>query len=92
MARKSLAAAYSTSHNTLRRLRGSAKNYCCVVCESPAYEWSLSAKAVRIYLGQSSPVNLSPYSRDIWDYEPKCLSCHRTEDRGAKEGIRIERR
>lgn len=70
---------FDAIHKRLSRARGSASKYPCVDCGKDAQEWSYN---------QSDPAELYqafgaaqvPYSLDINNYDPRCISCHRKFD------------
>jgi hypothetical protein len=74
---------YSSMHRRIRKRKGSATKYACVGCGESAREWSLilSTSENRIIRDQNGQY---PYSLNVNDYEPRCVSCHRKHDRRQK--------
>lgn len=66
---------YNSVHQRLRRVRGRAAEHPCVDCSGPAYDWSLSATPTHVTEGGRG------YSTDLDDYEPRCRSCHRAQEK-----------
>ncbi|AET09804.1 hypothetical protein [Gordonia phage GTE5] len=59
-------ASYSARHQRLRAIRGSASQFQCVDCQSPAVDWSQV----------TGSTGLDVYK----DYAPRCRSCHMSYD------------
>lgn len=71
---------YSYAHERVRRIRGSASDYLCVLCEGQAQEWAYdyrSADPEKALVWE----NLT-YSQDPSEYVPMCHSCHVRFDKG----------
>ncbi|TDD98904.1 hypothetical protein [Jiangella asiatica] len=69
--------AYSSAHQRVAAARGDAAEHRCVDCGARALEWS--------YRGDSPDELINPrglrYSPWPDDYEPRCILCHRINDR-----------
>lgn len=78
---------YTAAHKRVARWRGFAKEHDCVDCGKQAQEWSYrggssfeqSGPSPRRKNGKTVYVN-SKWSGYIWDYEPRCVDCHKTYD------------
>ena len=61
------AATYSAKHRRIRDQRGTAKEYCCIDCGAKARQWSH-----RHDTDDGDPFN----------YDPRCVPCHKVYDQG----------
>ncbi len=62
---------YFTVHQRLVRQEGPARDLICS-CGSPARQWS--------YIGPRQPNERMPFSEDLTQYRPRCVSCHKKAD------------
>lgn len=62
---------YLTVHKRLHKIRGRAETHLCS-CGQPAAQWS--------YIGPREPGERMPYSENLDEYEPLCVSCHKRRD------------
>lgn len=69
-------ASYSAIHQRLTRARGRARTHTCVDCSDPAAQWSYS----RTNGPGHRESEVGPYSVDLNDYDPRCVSCHKKFD------------
>lgn len=65
---------YTAVHQRLARLRGPASEHTCP-CGQPAAQWA--------YMGDRQPDERAPFSEDLWEYAPRCTSCHKRFDLSA---------
>lgn len=66
---------YFTAHDRLRRWRGPASE--CVHCSSSGpYQWAYDREKAKKRLVEDG----MPYSPDVNDYIPLCVSCHKRYD------------
>lgn len=69
-------ASYTAVHQRLARVRGRASTHRCVDCSKAASQWS--------YGHARGPghreCEAGPYSVDLADYDPRCVSCHKKFD------------
>ena len=74
----------------VRAVRGSASNHACVACGNPAEHWSYRHNSpgelmcTKTIHGYECVLRYSP---DPADYDPRCLSCHRTYDARSLKGV-----
>lgn len=78
---------YAALHARLRAELGPAKDYQCIDCEKPAYQWS--------YIGGDPDEVLEPqfigkrgprrFSRNSEFYRPRCTKCHSAFDRAQRQ-------
>lgn len=72
---------YHTAHDRLRRWRGPASE--CVRCSSSGpYQWAYDRENAKKRLVEDG----MPYSPDVNDYMPLCVSCHKFFDLSMIEG------
>lgn len=67
---------YVTMHQRVRRALGKAVLRSCVDCGNPAKHWSYNRRGVAEVVDKRG----TPYSLDVNDYEPRCVSCHKRFD------------
>ena len=74
---------YTAVHARVKRQKGSASTYTCVVCEGPATDWAWIEGCPDTQQGVANPKrkSLSPYCAHIEHYEPRCKKCHMHQDR-----------
>lgn len=76
-------ASYYAIHQRLKRARGRARAHRCTDCSGPASQWS--------YTRTNGPghreCEIGPYSVDLADYDPRCVSCHKKFDLRESGGI-----
>lgn len=69
-------ASYSAVHLRLRKWRGRASAHQCIDCGKRAGQWS--------YGHARGPghreCEVGPYSVDLADYDPRCVTCHKKFD------------
>ena len=70
---------YMGTHNRVRRIRGSARNYPCSACDEQAQEWAYNNSSPNEEIDSHG----RRYSRDANDYDPMCYRCHRLRDKAA---------
>lgn len=81
---------YTAAHKRVARWRGSAKEFDCIACGNPAEEWSYrggsnfeqSGLSARRRNGKTHYVNTT-WSGYIFDYDPRCVGCHKEYDSAA---------
>lgn len=66
---------YFAMHRRLRSARGRASDYLCVDCGRRGQQWSYNRRAEVEKMS-----SLGPYSADLNDYDPRCISCHKKFD------------
>lgn len=71
---------YRAMHYRIARVRGAARIYLCIDCGDQAQEWSLSKSAVDVHVSEATNSAGKEYSLDVYDYEPRCMPCHRKHD------------
>jgi hypothetical protein len=70
---------YAGWHARMRRERGPASSHACVDCGEPADHWSLKMD----YVGDlQKNEDDQIWTREVDDYEPRCIPCHRAYDKG----------
>lgn len=75
---------YQAAHRRLIRSRGKATEHRCVDCGAQAQEWSYRGDSPREQVGPNyagDRVIECAYSSDPMDYDPRCIPCHRANDR-----------
>lgn len=71
---------YYTAHDRVRSDRGKAGDYRCIDCGAQADHWSYNHQDPN-ELYSDSPSSLgAPYSLDVDNYDPRCITCHRRFD------------
>ena len=73
---------YNTIHARVASVRGKASTHMCIDCGESAREWSCKKTAdlsVGIAKWGNKTIEVS-YSQDIYDYDPRCKSCHKKYD------------
>jgi hypothetical protein len=75
---------YDQMHEHLRAVRGSALEHACARCGQPAQQWSYRRRGALHRIDSSR----GPWSPDLDDYEPACVSCHKRADLHAIEDER----
>lgn len=70
---------YNGMHDRVVASRGSAADYPCVDCDSPAYHWSYD----RCDADELVSPHGIPYSADVSHYVPRCVPCHKAFDLAA---------
>lgn len=68
---------YSGAHMRLRRARGLATNLTCIDCLGPAEHWSFNHSTP---LDRTLTAKEGPYSANVDDWDPRCVSCHKRYD------------
>lgn len=63
-------------HQRIKKLRGSARHWCCSDCSCPAAHWSYDHSDPDEKI---DPVR-GPYSLDLDRYQPRCVRCHKRFD------------
>jgi hypothetical protein len=63
---------YVQWHQRLRMWKGSASAHTCIRCGETAAHWA--------FTGQRNGGEVLPYSTNMDDYEPMCVSCHKQFD------------
>jgi hypothetical protein len=72
---------YNTLHLRIYKARGAASEHPCVDCGEQAQEWAYNHSGAEEYLAWSQTDDkYYPASNDIYQYEPRCKSCHNTFD------------
>lgn len=71
-------ATYLGAHQRVRYHRGRAKDRACVDCGKTAAHWSYNRACPN-----EKQSDLGPYSTDITQYVPRCVSCHKRFDLAA---------
>lgn len=71
---------YREAHSRVKRARGSASTYSCVDCGGVARHWSYNHAAKDEKWGWHEDGFRVPFSANIEDYEPRCVSCHKRFD------------
>lgn len=69
---------YGAAHQRVHRERGSARAQTCVDCHGRAAHWSYSRACPNELTSE-----LGPYSADVEQYVPRCVSCHKRFDLAA---------
>ncbi len=76
---------YRTAHNRIKNARGRAAEFKCIDCKAPAKEWSYRGGARYEFSGAiNGKPGIVKWSGDPADYDPRCKSCHSTQDRTRK--------
>lgn len=70
---------YGSTHDRLRRSRGTASNSACAHCGDGAEEWALKHDDSERIRGEFRGIVMD-YSRNLDDYAPLCVECHRDYD------------
>lgn len=71
---------YKTAHRRVKTARGSASKYPCVDCGKKARHWSYNHCAEHELSETHERGGVVSYSANIWDYSPRCVSCHKKFD------------
>lgn len=69
-------ATYDAIHQRLRGERGRASTHQCIDCGKRAAQWSYGHARGPGY----RECEVGPYSVDLTDYDPRCVSCHKKFD------------
>lgn len=71
---------YYQVHHRLRKERGRAAEYICVICGASAAEWAFTGNpATSLYkevINRRGKKTRMFYSKDLTEYHPMCHSCH----------------
>lgn len=70
---------YAGAHHRIQRVRGSARQHQCVVCEGPAATWAYDGKDLDQKIGEKNGCVVA-YSTDPAHYQPMCRPCHQRYD------------
>lgn len=76
---------YSAIHLRLAKYRGSAKDYHCISCGSPALHWAYQHNCQNEQIDDTNGRKL-PYSPNLEKYEPMCVPCHKKLDLTIRQG------
>lgn len=71
-------ATYLEAHQRVRAIRGKARDHACVDCGGKAAQWSYNRACPN-----ERQSELGPYSVDVTQYVPRCISCHKRFDLAA---------
>lgn len=72
---------YRTAHRNVEEALGKASEHPCVDCGGHAQEWSYNhASEDELYATDFANLG-APYSANVFDYQPRCVACHRKHDR-----------
>lgn len=71
---------YKTIHQRVKTKRGKASNYACIDCNKTAFHWSYSHASKNERLVPHENGALVPVGTDIYDYDPRCVPCHKKFD------------
>jgi hypothetical protein len=70
---------YGAMHDKLKVMRGRAADQACVGCGLMATDWALrDDAAILVHVGGANDGRI--YSRNVFDYEPRCRICHTKYD------------
>lgn len=78
---------FAAIHRRLRTIRGKAAIHACVGCGGPAAHWSYNHEDA---LEKQSPDG--PYSTNLDNYDPRCVSCHKRFDLRPSDSVDIDYR
>lgn len=71
---------YISTHNWLRRQRGSASDHCCADCGKQAEEWSYNGGDPDERTELRPDGSVGRFTRNTDAYSPRCTRCHRIYD------------
>lgn len=79
---------YWVAHRRVKAARGTASQFACVDCGNAAREWSYDKTDPEQLYGPPKPGSpyIAPYSLDVQRYHPRCVPCHRWQDRNGIGG------
>jgi hypothetical protein len=71
---------YDTVHGWVTFDRGPAGKQVCVDCGRPAQHWSYNHQDKDELTSTTERTMGLPYSKDVYNYQPRCVPCHKAFD------------